>query len=132
MVKSLPVNANAGDVKRRWFGPWVGKIPRGGHGNPLQCSCLETPTDRGGWRAAVQRVAKSWTQLKRPSNSNSRFTMLCCFQVRAKTCSHTHTHIHPLHVLYSDRLVQNPGWSSLGYTGCPYGLSYLYTVTCVC
>ena len=25
------------------FNPWVGKIPRGGHGNPLQYSCLENP-----------------------------------------------------------------------------------------
>ena len=36
----------------------------GGHGNPLQCSCLENPMDRGVWRATVHRVAKSWTQLK--------------------------------------------------------------------
>ena len=41
--------------------PWVGKIPGGGHGDPLQCSCLENPTDRGSWRATVHGVAKSWT-----------------------------------------------------------------------
>ena len=29
------------------FNPWVWKIPGGGHGNPLQCSCLENPMDRG-------------------------------------------------------------------------------------
>ena len=29
--------------------PWVGKTPGGGHGNPLQYSCLENPTDRGAW-----------------------------------------------------------------------------------
>ena len=28
---------------RRGFNPWAGKIPGGGHGNPLQCSCLENP-----------------------------------------------------------------------------------------
>ena len=33
-------------------------------GNTLQYSCLETPKDRGAWRAAVHRVAKSWTRLK--------------------------------------------------------------------
>ena len=43
---------------------WVGKIPGGGHGNPLQCSCLENPVDRGAWWATVHGVAKSWTQLK--------------------------------------------------------------------
>ena len=32
----------------------------GGHGNPLQCSCLENPMDRGAWWATVHRVAKSW------------------------------------------------------------------------
>ena len=34
-----------------------------GHGNPLQCSCLENPADRGAWQTAVHRVTQSWTQL---------------------------------------------------------------------
>ena len=34
-----------------------------GNGNPLQCSCLENPRDRGAWWAAVS-VAQSQTQLK--------------------------------------------------------------------
>ena len=32
-----------------------------GNGNPLQCSCLENPRDRGAWRAAVYVVAQSDT-----------------------------------------------------------------------
>ena len=32
-------------------------------GNPLQCSCLENPRDRGAWGAAVHGVAKSQTGL---------------------------------------------------------------------
>ena len=32
----------------------------GGHGNPLQDSCLENPVDGGAWRATVHRFAKSW------------------------------------------------------------------------
>ena len=32
--------------------------------NPLQCSCLENPWDRGAWWAAVYGVAQSQTQLK--------------------------------------------------------------------
>ena len=36
----------------------------GGNGNPLQCSCLENPRDRGAWWAAVYVVAQSWTRLK--------------------------------------------------------------------
>ena len=27
----------------------LGRSPEGGHGYPLQCSCLENPMDRGAW-----------------------------------------------------------------------------------
>ena len=33
-------------------------LPGGGHGNPLQYSCLEKPMDRGGCPAVVHEVAK--------------------------------------------------------------------------
>ena len=42
-----------------------------GNGNPLQCSCLENPRDRGAWWAAVYGVAQSRTRLKRLSGSSS-------------------------------------------------------------
>ena len=42
-----------------------------GNGNPLQCSCLESPRDEGAWRAAVYGVAQSRTRLKRFSSSSS-------------------------------------------------------------
>ena len=42
-----------------------------GNGNPLQCSCLENPRDRGAWWAAVYGVAQSQTQLKWLSSSSS-------------------------------------------------------------
>ena len=42
-----------------------------GHGNPLQCSCLENPRDGGAWWAAVYGVSQSWTRLKRLSSSSS-------------------------------------------------------------
>ena len=41
-----------------------------GSGDPLQCSCLENPTDRGAWWAAVHGVAQSRTGLKRLSSSS--------------------------------------------------------------
>ena len=44
-----------------------------GNGNPLQCSCLEKPRDRGAWWAALFGVAQSWTRLKRISSSSIRF-----------------------------------------------------------
>ena len=43
-----------------------------GNGNPLQCSCLENPRDRGASWAAVYGVAQSQTGLKRLSKSSSR------------------------------------------------------------
>ena len=59
-VKNL--SANAGDVRDTGSIPGSGRSPGGGHGNPLQYSCLEnTPMDRGAWRAMVHRVAKSQT-----------------------------------------------------------------------
>ena len=36
---------------------------REGNGSPLHYSCLENPMDGGAWRAAVHRVATSWTRL---------------------------------------------------------------------
>ena len=41
------------------------------NGNPLQCSCLETPRDGGTWWAAVYGVAQGQTQLKQLSSSSS-------------------------------------------------------------
>ena len=45
--------------------PGLGRSPGGGHGSPLQDSCLETPMDRGTWWAKAHSVAKSQTRLKR-------------------------------------------------------------------
>ena len=58
-AKNLP--ANVGDVKDMGLIPGLGRSPGGGHGNPLQCSCLENPMERGAWQAIVHSVAKSRT-----------------------------------------------------------------------
>ena len=61
VVKNLPVNSGAaGDLSSI---PGLGRSPGKGNGNPLQCSCLENPMDRGAWRATVYGVAKSRTRL---------------------------------------------------------------------
>ena len=57
MVKNLP--ANAGDITDVGLIPGSERSPGGGHGNPLQNSCLENPTDRGAWRVTVHAVAES-------------------------------------------------------------------------
>ena len=50
VVKNPP--ANARDVGSL---PGSGRFPGGGNGNPLQCTCLENPMDRGTWLAIVHR-----------------------------------------------------------------------------
>ena len=48
MVKNLTANArDTGSVPR------LGRSSGGGHGNPLQYSCLRNPIDRGAWQATV-------------------------------------------------------------------------------
>ena len=51
MAKTLP--ANARDVRHSGSIPESGRFHGGGHGNPLQYSCLENTMDRGAWWAAV-------------------------------------------------------------------------------
>ena len=56
MVKNLPANAGyLGSI------PGSGRSPGGGHGSPLQYSCLENPVDREAWQFAANGVAKSRT-----------------------------------------------------------------------
>ena len=50
---------NAGDTGDMSSVPGSGRSAGGGHGNPLQYSCLENPMDRGAWRATVHRSQES-------------------------------------------------------------------------
>ena len=84
---------NAGDIG--WIpeqGVGGGRSPGVRHGNPLQYSCLENPTDRGAWRVTVHGVTKSRTRLKRLSRHTHAqwtggraawvlFLCLCLFKV---------------------------------------------------
>ena len=69
MVKNPP--ANVGDAG---LIPVSGRSPGGGHGTRLQYPCLENSMDTGAWRAAVDGVTKSWTQLK-----NRAYTWLAIY-----------------------------------------------------
>ena len=60
--------------------PRSGRSPGGGHGNPLQYSCLENPIDRGAWRTTVHGVTESQTRLS------------------------THTHVYYLYICFSQCL----------------------------
>ena len=57
MVKNL--SADAEDVRDAGSVPGLGRFSGGGHGNPVQYSCLETPIERRAWWAIVHGVAKS-------------------------------------------------------------------------
>ena len=62
-VKNPP--ASVGDIRHAGLICGLGRSPEGGgHGNPLQYSCLENSTDRGGWWATVHGVTQSRTGLK--------------------------------------------------------------------
>ena len=65
VVKYLTANARAIGDTGSMHG--LGRSSEGGHGNPLQYSCLENAMDRGAWRVAVHRAAKSQTQLRQLS-----------------------------------------------------------------
>ena len=68
-VKNL--STNAGDLRDMGSIPGSERSPGGGHGNPLQYSCLENPMYRGAWQATVRRVAESaqLKQLSTPANN---------------------------------------------------------------
>ena len=83
LVKNLPVRA--GGARDLGSIPGSGRFPGGGHGNPLQYSCLETPRDRGAWWATVHGVAQSRTRL-------SEFTLTFHFHALEKEVA-THSSV---------------------------------------
>ena len=61
VIKNL--TANAGDVRGAVLISGSGRSLGGGHGNPIQYSCLENPMDRAAWQATVHRDAENQTGL---------------------------------------------------------------------
>ena len=55
VIKNPP--ANARDIRDSGLIPGSGSSPGGGHGNPLQYSCLENSIVRGAWWAIIHRIA---------------------------------------------------------------------------
>ena len=54
--------------RRHSFDPWVGKISRGGNGNPLQYCCLENSIDSRAWQAIVHGVCSDTTETNNKTN----------------------------------------------------------------
>ena len=88
-----------------------------GNGNPLQCSCLENPRDRGASWAAVYGVAQSRTRLKRLSSSSSSFSWT------VKGISHTYTCI-----LSSPNPLQSKLPHNIEQSSCLYSRSLLVSI----
>ena len=63
VVKNLP--ANERDIRDTGSIPGSGRFPWWRAWQPTPIFLLENPVDRGAWQATVQRIAKSWTWLKR-------------------------------------------------------------------
>ena len=103
-VKNPPVNA--GDIRDVGLIPGSGRSPGGGHGNPLQYSCLENPMDGGAWWAAVHGVSKSRTQL-------SDFTFTFHFHALEKETA-THSSVLAWRIPGTG---EPGGWSSVGSHG---------------
>ena len=82
VVKNPP--AKAGDLRDRSSILGLGRSPGGGHGNPLQYSCLENPMDRGAWWLQ-STGSESWTRLKQRSThaqyreTSNTVSFCCCF-----------------------------------------------------
>ena len=81
--------ANAGDKRDTGSIPGLGRFCGGGHGNPLQDSCLGNSLDRGAWQATVHEVTKSQTQLRWPSTHSS---MHWFFKACVRGCPWTPVH----------------------------------------
>ena len=76
--------------------PGLGRSPGGGHGNPLQYSCLENPMDRRSWWATVHGVTKSWTRLKWHGTQHACALGRKEFCLWSSTAAWTPARIYPL------------------------------------
>ena len=103
VVKNLP--ANAEDIRDVDLIPGAGRSPGGGHGYPLQYTCLENPMDRGAWQAAIGLQRVDHDLAHNPSLSSSScdpMLFLLCYAtafwylISMRQLSHCH---------YSDSLI---------------------------
>ena len=79
MVKNLP--GNAGDIRDTGSIPGWGRSPGGGHGNPLQYSCLENSMDRGVWWTTAHGGHKEL-------DTTERLSMHACSLLNGTILSH--------------------------------------------
>ena len=112
--KESTCNAGAGgDVS---LIPGLGRSPRGGHGNPLQYSCLENPMEPGGLQSiGSQRVEHDWSDLAL-THMHDLYSSRTIFINRCLGRELQHSNIQDIFFLYAD-LSERP---------CLYCLSLLW------
>ena len=106
--------------------PELGRSPKGGHGNSLQYSCLENPTNRGAWRPqsiGLQRGGRNWSDWEHTRRADYQCCGSCGWT--AKGLSHTYAPMHSPPDSSSINLPHNMEQSSLCCTGGPCCLSIL-------
>ena len=69
--------------------PGSGRSPEGGHGNPLQYSCLENPMDRGAWQGTVYSVTKVEQDLSDLAQHSTTFKDTVCNGLMSRRGSHS-------------------------------------------
>ena len=88
MVKNPP--ANAGDIRDLGSIPGLGRSPGGGHGNPLQCFCLENPHEQRNLAGCSLRGCKEsdmTEQLSTAQHTEGIFLLRECFSCAGHTVS---------------------------------------------
>ena len=81
-VKNPPAILEAQETQIRSLG-WEYFLG-GGHGNPVQYSCLENPMDRRAWWATVHRVAKS--DMSEETEHTYVFVYVCVYNIYIYIC----------------------------------------------
>ena len=72
-LSGIDSGCNVGDSGDVGSIPGSGRSPGGGHGSPLQYSCLENPVERWAWQAMVHGVTKSQTWLEWLNTSTAQW-----------------------------------------------------------
>ena len=107
--------------------PGLGRSPGEGHGDPLQCSCLENPDGRRSRRATAHGVAES-DMTERLSVAWLIYHVVFISIVQQNdSVTHIYIHIHSFSLWFT----QDIEYSSLCYTIGSYSLFILYMVACI-
>ena len=82
------------DMRDSSLMPGSGRSPGGGHGNPLQYSCLENPVDRGAWQATVHGVTRVGYDLVTRSMYNINSLLILKYLEKERNYDACNAHAH--------------------------------------